>query len=274
LGMASGARARDVDSRRYSQRLAREATLGASGCRAVHIPRLFTETRPVIMTLLPRSPDRLKRDISRSPALRPTFPDSEYVSDYLARSVTAMRSFSEGEGPAVLARMAERVTSSMRAGGKLLICGNGGSAADAQHIAGEFISRLMYDRRPLPSVALTTDSSALTATGNDYGYEHVFERQVLGLGLPGDVLLGISTSGRSPNVLRALEAARGHGLVTTGFAGQHGGPMRELCDVVFEAPSDHTPIIQQIHITAAHILCALVERAMCPRNGEPRKSPP
>jgi D-sedoheptulose 7-phosphate isomerase len=201
--------------------------------------------------------------------LLPTLPDPEYVTDYLSRSVAGMRAFAEGDGPGVLTSMADRVTSSMRAGGKLLVCGNGGSAADAQHIAGEFISRLMYDRRPLPSIALTTDSSALTATGNDYGYEHVFERQVLGLGLKGDVLLGISTSGRSPNVLRALEAARSRGLITMGFAGQHGGPMRELCDLVFEAPSDHTPIIQQIHITAAHILCALVERAMCPRDGQP-----
>jgi D-sedoheptulose 7-phosphate isomerase len=198
--------------------------------------------------------------------LLPSLSDPEYVADFLARSVSAMRAFAEGDGPGVLTRMAERVTGSMKAGGKLLICGNGGSAADAQHIAGEFISRLMYDRRPLPSVALTTDSSALTATGNDYGYEHVFERQVLGLGLPGDVLLGISTSGRSPNVLRALQAARSRGVVTMGFAGHHAGPMRELCDFVFEAPSDHTPIIQQIHITAAHIFCALVERAMCPRD--------
>ena len=193
------------------------------------------------------------------------FSDSEYVADYLGRSVAAMRAFAEGDGARVLGRMAEQVTQSMKAGGKLLVCGNGGSAADAQHIAGEFISRLMYDRRPLASIALTTDSSALTATGNDYGYEHVFERQVLGLGLRVDVLLGISTSGRSPNVLRALKAARSRGLVTLGFAGQHGGPMREACDLILEAPSDHTPIIQQIHITAAHILCALVERAMCPR---------
>ncbi|MBE7212137.1 MAG: SIS domain-containing protein, partial [Gluconacetobacter diazotrophicus] len=128
------------------------------------------------------------------------------MSDYLDRSARAMADFAAD--PAVRERlhaMADRITHSIGAGGKLLVCGNGGSAADAQHIAGEFISRLMYDRRPLPAVALTTDTSALTATANDYGFEHVFSRQVQALGRPGDVLLGISTSGRSPNVLRALD---------------------------------------------------------------------
>jgi D-sedoheptulose 7-phosphate isomerase len=153
----------------------------------------------------------------------------------------------------------------MRAGGKLLIAGNGGSAADAQHIAGEFISRLMFDHAPLPAIALTTDSSAMTATANDYGYERVFERQVLGLGRKGDVFLGISTSGNSPNVLRALAAAREMGIVTLGFSGADGGKMADLCDMRLAAPSAWTPVIQQVHITAAHIYCALIERAMFPR---------
>ena len=118
--------------------------------------------------------------------------------------------------------MADAIAARMRAGGKLLVAGNGGSAADSPHIAGEFISRLMFDHAPLPSIALTTDSSAMTATANDYGYDHVFERQVQGLGQRGDVFLGISTSGNSPSVLRALEAARAGGLVTLGFAGQGG----------------------------------------------------
>lgn len=191
--------------------------------------------------------------------------DAAYVADYLAQSVAVMRDFAEGDGSAALFRMADGIVASMKSGGKLLVCGNGGSAADSQHIAGEFISRLMFDRAPLPAIALTTDTSALTATGNDYGYEHVFERGVLGLGRPGDVLLGISTSGRSKNVIRAFEAAKTRGVICYGFAGNHGGPMRELCDVVFEAPSAFTPLIQQIHITAAHILCALVERAMFPQ---------
>lgn len=160
--------------------------------------------------------------------------------------------------------MAEAIAAAMRAGRKLLIAGNGGSAADAQHIAGEFISRLMYDRTPLPAIALTTDTSSLTATANDYGYEHVFERQVLGLGQDGDVFLGISTSGNSPNVLRALDAARTRGLVTLAFSGAGGGQMRERTDLLLAAPSAKTPIIQQIHIIAAHVICALVERALCP----------
>lgn len=192
--------------------------------------------------------------------------DAAYVADYLAQSVAVMRAFADGDHSAALFRMADGIVASMKSGGKLMVCGNGGSAADSQHIAGEFISRLMYDRAPLPSIALTTDTSAMTATGNDYGYEHVFERQVLGIGRPGDVLLGISTSGRSKNVIRAFEAAKKQGVVCYGFAGDHGGPMRELCDIVFEAPSGFTPLIQQVHITAAHILCALVERAMFPRD--------
>ncbi len=121
------------------------------------------------------------------------------------------------------------------------------------------------DRAPLAAVALTADASVLTATGNDYGYEAIFERQVLGIGKPGDVFLGISTSGNSPNVVRALDTARGHGMVTFGFTGAGGGRMRALCDLLFAAPSPRTAVVQQLHITAAHILCALVERAIFPR---------
>ena len=189
-----------------------------------------------------------------------------YVAEYIDQSLAAMQGFaSDHAAHAVLARMAEVTTEAMQAGRKLLIAGNGGSAADAQHIAGEFISRLMYDRAPLPAIALTTDTSALTATANDYGYEYVFDRQVLALGQAGDVLLGISTSGKSANVLRALQTARSRGLVTLGFAGQDAGPMRGLCDLVLEVGAPLTPLVQQIHITAAHIYCALVERALCPR---------
>lgn len=191
--------------------------------------------------------------------------EKDFVADYLAESVAALRDFADdGEPRDLLFRMADAVVAAIRSGHKLLIAGNGGSAGDAQHIAGEFISRLMYDRAPLPAIALTTDSSVITATGNDYGYEAVFERQVLGLGQPGDVFLGISTSGRSPNVLRALDAARERGLVTLGFAGAQGGKMRERCDLLLCAPSPRTAIIQQIHIVAAHLLCALVERRMFP----------
>jgi D-sedoheptulose 7-phosphate isomerase len=191
--------------------------------------------------------------------------DADYVRKYLATSAAAMADFAADEpAQAMLHHMADTVVAAMKRGRKLMIAGNGGSAADAQHIAGEFISRLMFDHQPLPAVALTTDSSAMTATGNDYGYDMVFERQVLGLGQQGDVFLGISTSGNSPNILRALEAARGRGIETLGFAGQGGGRMASLCDLLLEAPSRWTPIIQQIHITAAHVFCALIERAMFP----------
>lgn len=190
---------------------------------------------------------------------------SAYVTDYLAHSVAAMNAFAADQAlQAMVIRMADATSASMQAGGKLLIAGNGGSAADAQHIAGEFISRLMFDHPPLPAIALTTDTSALTATANDYGYELVFERQVIALGRKGDVFLGISTSGNSPNVIRALAAARAQGMVTLGFSGQGGGKMADLCDMLLPAPSTWTPIIQQIHITAAHIYCALIERAMFP----------
>lgn len=196
--------------------------------------------------------------------------EADYIADYLDESANAMREFAASAGArAVLARMGEAVAHALRAGGKLLVAGNGGSAADAQHIAGEFTSRLMFDRRPLAALALTTDTSGLTAIANDYGYEHVFSRQVAALGRPGDAFLGISTSGRSPNVLRALDEARDAGLVCLGFAGKDGGPMRDRCDLILEAPSSWTPLIQQIHIAAAHVVCALVERALCPVPAQP-----
>ncbi len=192
-------------------------------------------------------------------------PDRDYIAGYLAETVRSVSAFADDLGAVdLLFAMAEVTAAAMRGGNKLLIAGNGGSAADAQHIAGEFISRLMYDRRPLPAIALTTDTSSLTATANDYGYDHVFERQVLGLGREGDVFLGISTSGNSPNILRALDAARSRGLTTLGFAGAGGGKMPERTDLLLTAPSTQTPVIQQVHIIAAHVLCALVERALCP----------
>lgn len=163
---------------------------------------------------------------------------------------------------AAVDQAAIRVVEALRAGRKLLIAGNGGSAADAQHIAGEFISRFNFDRAPLPAIALTTDSSILTAIGNDYGYEHTFERQVRGLGVAGDVFLGISTSGRSPNIVAALEAARAAGVTTIGLTGSRRGPMSDLCDVIMQVPDERTPMIQQVHITLAHIICAIAEEAI------------
>lgn len=153
------------------------------------------------------------------------------------------------------------------AGGKVLFCGNGGSAADAQHLAGELVSRFHYDRPGMAGLALTVDSSVLTAIGNDYGYERGFARQVEALGRAGDVLVGISTSGRSPNVLRAMEAARRRDMTTIGLTGRDGGPMAALCDIELRMPSDSTPLVQQGHIVAGHMICALVEATVCPRPG-------
>src|SRR5947209_11070208 len=139
--------------------------------------------------------------------------------------------------------IAEAAGNALRNGGKLLLAGNGGSAGDAQHLAGEMLSRLYHDRAPCAAIALTTDSSVLTAIGNDYGYDRVFERQILGLGCPGDVLIVISTSGRSPNILKAIGAAREKRVTVVGLSGRTGGEMAALCDLCLHAPSDSTPLI-------------------------------
>ena len=151
---------------------------------------------------------------------------------------------------------------SLKNGGKLLLAGNGGSAADAQHIAGEFVSRFAFDRPGLPAIALTTDTSILTAIGNEYGYEKLFSRQVQAHGQKGDVFIGYSTSGLSPNVLLAFKEARVRGLICIGLTGNRGGPMRELCDYLLEVPSADTPKIQEGHLVLGHILCGLVENAI------------
>ena len=143
-------------------------------------------------------------------------------------------------------------------GHKLLICGNGGSAADAQHLAGEFVNRFLLDRPPLPALALTTDSSVLTAIGNDFGFEQVFVKQIHALGVPGDVLLAISTSGKSPNVLAALRAAKEKNMHTIGLSGA-GHDMDALCDIMLHVPHASTPLIQETHISAGHLICELVE---------------
>ena len=161
-----------------------------------------------------------------------------------------------------VAAVARSCESALRSGGKVLFCGNGGSAADAQHLAGEFVSRFHFDRQPLAAVALTTDTSVLTAIGNDYGYERVFERQVRGLGRAGDVLVGISTSGRSRNVLLALEAARDLGMVTVVMTGAQAPELEGRVDWCIRIPSRSTPKIQEGHIVLGHALCALVEAAM------------
>ena len=144
-------------------------------------------------------------------------------------------------------------------GGKILFCGNGGSAADAQHLAAEFVNRFVLDRPPLAAIALTTDSSILTAIGNDFGYDQVFSKQVQALGNPGDILVGISTSGNSGNVIKAFEAAREEGVTTLGLTGRDGGRMAALSDILIHVPEQSTALVQEIHITAGHLLCGLVD---------------
>lgn len=150
----------------------------------------------------------------------------------------------------------------MKNGNKVLLVGNGGSAADAQHIAGEFVSRFAFDRPGLPAIALTTDTSILTAIGNDYGYDRLFARQVQAHARKGDVLIAYSTSGKSPNVIVALQEARSLGVVCIGMTGNRGGPMKDLCDHYLDIPSADTPKIQEGHAVLGHILCGLVERAL------------
>ncbi|MFH1027250.1 MAG: D-sedoheptulose 7-phosphate isomerase [Pseudomonadota bacterium] len=147
-------------------------------------------------------------------------------------------------------------------GSKLLVMGNGGSAADAQHFAAEIVGRFKLERAALPAIALSTDTSILTAIGNDYGFDCIFSRQVEALATAGDVVVGISTSGRSPNVLKALQLARERGCRTIGLLGRDGGSIKELCDLALIVPSSDTPRIQEGHITIIHIICDLVEKAL------------
>jgi D-sedoheptulose 7-phosphate isomerase len=159
-------------------------------------------------------------------------------------------------------KIAQVIVHGLRAGHKLLLAGNGGSAGDAQHVAAEIVGRYKKERPAYAAIALTTDTSALTAISNDYGFEQVFARQVEGLGRRGDMLLALSTSGRSPNILAALRVARKQGLITIGFTGAKGAAMGVACDHLLVAPSDDTPVIQQIHLAVAHGICDEVEQAL------------
>ena len=176
-----------------------------------------------------------------------------------------------GLGPAQLEPLQALIAATGRAlqqGHKLLVFGNGGSAADAQHIAAELVGRYVRERRGFPAIALTTDTSILTSVGNDYGFDHIFERQIEALALPGDVVLGISTSGNSPNVKRALVRARQIPDVVTGaFLGKTGGEIRGLVDHAIVVPSEDTARIQECHITMGHILCELVEKHLASNGG-------
>jgi D-sedoheptulose 7-phosphate isomerase len=184
----------------------------------------------------------------------------DFIGAHLKQSLAAFeRATQDAEMLAVARQIAGVSIAALRAGNKLLFIGNGGSAGDAQHIAAEITGRYKLDRPSYAAIALTTDTSALTSIANDYGYEQVFSRQVQGLGARGDVLYALSTSGRSPNILAALRMAREHGLVTVGFTGAKGEAMRSLCDHLLLAPSDDTPVIQQIHLAVAHGICEAIE---------------
>ena len=174
----------------------------------------------------------------------------------LKRDVRAIGSISD---------IAETLRDALVNGNKILLAGNGGSAADAQHLAGEFVSRFNYDRPGLAAFALTTDTSVLTAIGNDYGYERIFSRQIEAVGNKKDIFIGISTSGTSPNILNALSTAQDRGLITIGFCGDYTEKFENQCNYIFSAPSSSTPKIQEIHIIVGHIVCGLVESSIFPR---------
>ena len=176
----------------------------------------------------------------------------------LAASFTALASQAE-----TIQQIADVCIHAIKSGGKVMFCGNGGSAADSQHLAAEFIGRYKMERAALPAIALTVDTSILTAIGNDYGYDTVFRRQVEGLGRAGDVLIGLSTSGNSRNVLQAFEQAAAMGITTVAFTGKPGGQMKQQADICLNVPAEVTNHIQELHITAGHLICELAEKAVC-----------
>jgi D-sedoheptulose 7-phosphate isomerase len=181
----------------------------------------------------------------------------------LAESAQLKEQFAAEQGEKVVAA-ARMLADALKAGGKIMLFGNGGSAADAQHLAAEFVNRFQIERPPLGALALTTDTSILTAVANDYDFLQVFAKQVRALGRSGDVALGISTSGASPNVVEGLKAARQVGLKTLALSGGDGGPVAQQADVALVVPSRHTPRIQEVHITLGHVLCDLVDYLLFP----------
>lgn len=190
-----------------------------------------------------------------------------YIADEFAKALASMQALAGDVAlHADLQRAVALCVQALRDGRKLLFAGNGGSAADAQHWAGELVSRFYYDRPGLAAIALTTDSSILTAVGNDYGYDYTFARQIEALGQAGDVFIAISTSGNSPNILRAAQAARARGMHVLGFTGRGGGKLAPLADICFRMPSDETPRIQEGHEFIGHLLCALIESQMFPND--------
>jgi D-sedoheptulose 7-phosphate isomerase len=188
--------------------------------------------------------------------------DRERIVRNAFADTVALHQRVQREGGEAIAAAADALRTALRDGRTVLVCGNGGSAADAQHFAAELVGRFALERRAWPALALTTDTSALTAIGNDHGFDRVFARQVEAHGRPGDVLVGISTSGGSPNVLAAVETARSRGLVTIGLTGRDGGALGRAVDVHLNVPSPSTARTQEVHITLLHVLCELVEQEL------------
>lgn len=185
------------------------------------------------------------------------------ISEKLAQAINSFINLADDASLlAAIDEAAREVISCVQNNGKILVCGNGGSAADAQHFAAEFIGRFYFDRQPLPAIALTTDTSILTCVANDYSYEDVFSRQVSALGSSGDVLIAISTSGNSENVINAANAAKKNGCRTILLTGKKGGKLDAMCDVVIAVPSDDTPRIQEMHLFVEHMICELAESAL------------
>ncbi|EPN6356588.1 D-sedoheptulose 7-phosphate isomerase [Campylobacter jejuni] len=188
---------------------------------------------------------------------------NSYIKEHFQESILVKEQILKDENLITLIKNASlEVIKAYRNGNKTLLAGKGGSAADAQHIAGEFVSRFYFDRPGIASIALTTDTSILTAIGNDYGYENLFARQVQAQGVKGDVFIGISTSGNSKNILKALDLCRQKGITSIGLSGASGGAMNELCDYCIKVPSTCTPRIQEAHILIGHIICAIVEEEL------------
>ncbi len=187
----------------------------------------------------------------------------KFISNQVKNSYEVKKAILEdSELMDLIKKVSQKAVDIYNNGGKTLIAGNGGSAADAQHIAGEFVSKFYFDRPGLASLALTTDTSIMTAIGNDYGYEKLFSRQVQANGVKGDMFIGISTSGNSKNILEALKECKEKGIITVGLTGESGGAMKELCDYCICVPSNETPRVQESHILIGHIICAVVEEAI------------
>ncbi|XRO77017.1 D-sedoheptulose 7-phosphate isomerase [Methanocaldococcus sp. 10A] len=183
------------------------------------------------------------------------------MKKYFEESANVKIKFIE-ENEEKLKKAIEIILEALKNGNKILICGNGGSAADAQHFAAEIVGRFKLERKGFPAIALTTDTSILTAIGNDYGFEKIFERQVEALGKKGDVLIGISTSGNSENVIRAVNKAKEMGIYTIGLLGKGGGKLKDIVDLALIVPSDNTPRIQECHLTIYHVICEEVEKRL------------